>query len=132
MEKLEVVAAILVYKDKILCMQKGTTKYDYISLKYEFPGGKVEHGESWTGALRRELQEEMDITLDISEDNHFMSVYHEYPDFAINLHCYQCHVYTDVFAMKDHVCYRWVDRNDLGSLEWAPADYPIIQKLIKS
>lgn len=132
MEKLEVVAAILVYKDKILCMQKGTTKYDYISLKYEFPGGKVEPGESRTEALSRELQEEMVISLDISEYDHFMSVCHEYPDFIINLHCYQCRVNTDAFDMKDHVGFRWVDRNDLDSLDWAPADYPVIQKLMES
>lgn len=90
MKTLIVVAAIIIYKDKILCMQRQSGKYDYISNKYEFPGGKVEEKESHPMALMRELEEEMDLNVSISEEDYFMSVDHQYPDFHIIMHSYLC------------------------------------------
>ena len=79
-----VVAAIIRHGDKILCMQRNTSKYQYLSYKFEFPGGKVEAGESNETALLREIKEELD--LEIIVENEFLTVEHEYPDFRLTMH----------------------------------------------
>jgi 8-oxo-dGTP diphosphatase len=131
MKLLEVVAAILIHDDKVLCMQRGAGKYDYVSYKYEFPGGKVEKGESRREALVRELKEEMEITINVLDEDYFMSISHEYPDFALNMHCYKCQVNDPEFTMKEHIHFEWMKKEDLKRLDWAPADLPIVEKLAK-
>ena len=69
MKKYEVVAAIIIYEDKILCMQRNKGKYDYVSYKYEFPGGKLEAGETKIQALERELREEMELNVSLKESD---------------------------------------------------------------
>lgn len=125
-----VVAAIIIYNDRILCMQRPSGKYDYISNKYEFPGGKVEENESNSIALMRELEEEMDLNVLISEEDYFMSIDHEYPDFHIIMHSYLCHVDHPNFNMKEHAAYQWLLREELSQLDWAPVDLPIVNRLI--
>ncbi|WP_269849329.1 NUDIX domain-containing protein [Methanosarcina horonobensis] len=71
MKHIEVVAGIIIYEDRILCMQRDANKYDYLSYKYEFPGGKVEPGETNSQALMRELLEEMGIEIKVSENDFF-------------------------------------------------------------
>lgn len=132
MKKIEVVAAILVHEDKILCMQRGASEYSYLEYKYEFPGGKIEPGESRTCALARELKEEMDIDAVITENDHFLTVEHSYPDFEIVLHSYMIQAETKIFNRKEHHGHQWMQREDLRTLEWAPADVGIVEKLEKS
>ena len=103
MKHFEVVAAIIEHEGKILCMQRGHSKYEYVSFKYEFPGGKVEAGEDNHTALERELREEMDMHINISEQDYFMTINHTYPDFAITMHCYLCKLAHPKFVMKEHV-----------------------------
>jgi 8-oxo-dGTP diphosphatase len=129
MKHLDVVAGILVFRDKILCMQRGAGKYEYLNFKYEFPGGKVETGENHPQALARELKEEMDLDLTVSENDYFGQVNHEYPDFRITLYCYLCRLSSESFKQKEHANYKWMKLNELHSLDWAPADYPIVIKL---
>jgi len=112
-------------------MQRNTGKYDYISHKYEFPGGKIEKGESNNVALMRELEEEIDMSLKISEEDYYMSIDHQYPDFRIIMHSYLCQVNNPNFNMKEHIAYQWLTRGELGQLDWAPADLPIVERLIK-
>lgn len=81
MKHLEVVAAILEYDGKILCMERGQGKFDYVSFKYEFPGGKIEPGEAKHTAIERELREEMDVHVSVKESDLYMTVHHDYPDF---------------------------------------------------
>lgn len=131
MKTLIVVAAIIIYNEKILCMQRQSGKYEYISNKYEFPGGKVEENESNSVALMRELEEEMDLDVLISEEDYFMSIDHEYPDFHIIMHSYLCHVDHPNFNMKEHAAYQWLLREELSQLDWAPADLPIVNRLIE-
>ena len=85
MKHLEVVAAIIKYNDLILCMQRPVGKFDYVSLKFEFPGGKVEPGETNSQALMRELREEMAMKTDITEDDYFMTVTHVLCGFIFSI-----------------------------------------------
>lgn len=124
-----VTAAILIESGEILCMQRQKSKYDYVSFKYEFPGGKVEAGESNEEALMRELQEEMGIDITVNPDHFFMTIHHEYPDFSITMHTYLCPVSDRTFTRKEHANHVWLKPDELDKLDWTPADFPIIQKL---
>ncbi len=126
-----VTAAIIIYQDKILCMQRPEGKYTYTSYKFEFPGGKVEEGESFEEGLSRELSEELNIQTQVRVENFFMTVEHTYPDFGITMHAYVCPVAVDTFEMKEHVQYQWLNVGDLGKLDWAEADIPIVTKLME-
>ncbi len=131
MKHYEVVAAVIEYEEKILCMQRGEAKFEYVSYKYEFPGGKVEVGEENYTALERELKEEMDMNVSIGEDDYLLTVEHIYPDFAITMHAYLCKVDNPDFVMKEHVDYKWLSVSELDTLEWADADKPIVEWLMK-
>lgn len=131
MKHLEVVAAILINNSEILCTQRKESKYDYVSFKYEFPGGKVEAGETFEMALTRELKEEMDIDLDVHPDRYFMTVNHEYPDFSITMHAYLCPVEHRNMKLKEHHDHIWLLPSQLDTLDWAPADLPIVKKLME-
>ncbi len=126
----EVSAGILVNDGQILCLQRGLSRYDYTSYRFEFPGGKLEPGENPTEALRRELSEEMHITIDESSFEHFMTVRHTYPDFTITMHAYTVNVESRAFDLVEHVDYRWLDAEELDTLDWAEADWPIVDKLM--
>lgn len=129
MKHLEVVAAILEYKGKILCMERGKGKYDYVSFKYEFPGGKIEPGEAKHTAIERELREEMDVHVAVKEEDLYMTVNHMYHDFSITMHDFMCHLDKPDFIRKEHVDAKWLAPEDLPMLEWAPADMPIVERL---
>ena len=129
MKHFEVVAAVIEFENKILCMQRGEAKYDYTSYKFEFPGGKVEAGEEKYVALSRELREEMDLDVSIREKDYLLTVEHTYSDFAITMHAYLCKVATPDFVMKEHVDFKWLCVRELDSLDWAEADKPIVEWL---
>ena len=129
MKKIEVVAAIIIYENEILCMQRGKSIHDYLSYKYEFPGGKIEPGETHVQALMRELKEEMELDLKIYEEDFFMTIDHLYPDFEIEMHSYICKVNNKKFERKEHNDHCWLKQEDLKSLDWAPADVPMVEKL---
>jgi len=130
MKQIIVTAAILTNNNEILCMQRGENKYSYLSYKFEFPGGKVEEGESNEQALSRELYEEMDICLDIHPSQFFMTINHHYPDFSIEMHSYLCPIDNRSFIRKEHISHVWLRREELKSIDWAPADIPIVDKLM--
>lgn len=129
MKHLEVVAAILEYNGKILCMERGAGKYDYVSYKYEFPGGKIEPGEAKHTALERELREEMEMDVVVKEDDLYMTVHHEYPDFSITMYAFRCLLQSPTFTRRVHVDAKWLAPQELPTLDWAPADVPIMEKL---
>ena len=130
MKHYEVTAAIIIENNEILCMQRDKSKFDYISYKYEFPGGKVEQDESLEEALARELAEEMDIELSIESSQFFMTVNHDYPDFSITLHSYLCQINERNFTRREHISHVWLKPEKLDVLDWAAADLPIVKKLI--
>lgn len=125
-----VTAAIIINTGKVLCMQRPKGKYGYISEKFEFPGGKLEQGESIEKGLMRELKEELDLELVITKDDFFMKAEHDYPDFSIMLHSFICPVQDRRFKMLEHKSYVWLDPKELLSLDWAPADMPIVKALM--
>lgn len=128
MKKIEVVAAIVQNEGKILCVQRGPSKYDYIHHKFEFPGGKVELNETKEEAVIRELKEELQIT--ILEPKYFMTVEHVYPDFFITMHAYICSVENRELVLTEHIDAKWLFSKELPSLDWAAADLPIVDKLL--
>ncbi|WKY47374.1 (deoxy)nucleoside triphosphate pyrophosphohydrolase [Eubacteriaceae bacterium ES3] len=130
MKHLNVVAAIIKYKDEILCMQRPESKHQYLSLKYEFPGGKIEEGESKEAALERELKEEMALEVTVKSDNFFLTVNHQYPDFSIEMHGFLVFVQNKSFERLEHHHHCWLKVEQLMGLDWAPADLPIVKKLM--
>jgi 8-oxo-dGTP diphosphatase len=131
MKHLNVVAAIIIYNKQLLCMQRGKSNQDYISYKYEFPGGKIEPGETRPKALMRELKEEMNISVEISDEDYFMTVNHTYPDFELTMHSYFCYVASQEFVRREHIDHKWFYPEGLNALDWAAADLPIVEKLME-
>ena len=129
MKEIKVVAGIIENNGKILCMQRDKGKYDYVSFKWEFPGGKIEEGETNEQALKRELLEEMDLEVDV--ENHFCDVQYTYPDFKITMFCYKCNTKDLDFKLNVHKDYKWLKKSELNIIDWAPADVPIVKKLME-
>ena len=129
-KQLEVVAGIIICNGEILCVQRGEAKYDYVSYKFEFPGGKIEQGETPVLALKRELQEELELVLEVREQDLFMETRHCYPDFSIHMYSYICRVPNKKFKLKEHKSYQWLKIKELETLEWLPADVAIVEKLM--
>ena len=123
-------AAIIVENKKILCVQRNKGKYDYISYKYEFPGGKLEEGENEEDALKREIAEELNLEIDVVQ--RFLVVTHEYLDFNLTMHSYLCKANTEQLVLKEHIDAKWLYKNELIELDWAAADLPIVSKLINT
>ena len=120
-----VVVAVVMHDGEVLCMQKGRTKYDYTSFHWEFPGGKIEEGETPEEALHRELLEEMGYDVCVGE--HIVTVEHTYPDFAITMAAYRCTATSREFVMREHSAALWVKPSELLQLPWCEADVPIAE-----
>ncbi len=128
MKPISVVAAVIEVDKRILCVQRNQSKYDYISYKYEFPGGKVEHGESMQDALIREIQEELDYEITVL--GAISDFIYDYPDFSVHMHFYHCLATNQNVTLKEHIQAQWLERDDLSRLDWAAADLPIVEKLM--
>ena len=128
MKKIDVVAAVIVNNEKVLCVQRNTTKYDYLSYKYEFPGGKVEKGETREDALTREIHEE--LLMDIIIDRPFLTVEHAYPDFNITLHCFLCSCEYPHLTLTEHIDAKWMPIDLIATLDWAEADINVVDKIV--
>lgn len=128
MKEIFVVAGIIEKDGKILCMQRDKGKHEYVSFKWEFPGGKIESGESEEDALSRELREEMELDVEIK--GHFMTIRHEYPDLIVNMSCYLCRAKGNKFKLNVHKDFRWLGVDELHTLDWADADMPVVEMLV--
>ena len=127
MKKVEVAAAIVMDEGKILCVQRGKNKLSYISEKFEFPGGKIEEGESLKETVIRELKEE--LMLDVLPSKKFMTIQHQYPDFHLTMHAFICSCSNRNLKLTEHIGFKWLSPNQLSHLDWAAADIPIVEQI---
>lgn len=121
---IEVVAAIIVRDGKIFATQRGYGDYRD---KWEFPGGKIEPGETPEEALVREIREE--LASGISVERFVATVEADYPAFHITLHNYLCSLMSGSLSLLEHEAARWVGPEELDSLDWLPADREILEPL---
>ena len=115
------VAAVIHDGGRILATQRG---YGEFKDKWEFPGGKMEAGESREEALRREIREELDTEINIGKL--LCTVEYDYPAFHLTMHCYLCSVVSGALVLKEHESARWLPAEALESVDWLPADLQIL------
>ena len=124
MKQIEVVAAIIRKGDKIFATQRGYGEWkDW----WEFPGGKMEVGETPEEALVREICEE--LSAEISMDEFLCTVEYDYPAFHLKMHCYLCSLLTEALHLNEHEAARWLTKVELNSVKWLPADIKVISHL---
>lgn len=124
MKQIEVVAAIIKKDNKVFATQRG---YGEFKDMWEFPGGKMEPGETKEEALMREIREELET--EISVDSFLCTVEYDYPSFHLTMHCFICSIIAGSLTLKEHESARWLSLNDLMSVNWLPADKEILLKL---
>ena len=126
MKTINVVAAIIIKDNKVFATQRG---YGDFKDGWEFPGGKVEEGESPEEALVREIKEELDA--DIRVGRLLDTVEYDYPDFHLSMKCFMCELISEEVILKEHEAARWLTRAELGTVDWLPADLSLIEKIKK-
>ena len=124
MKQIEVVAAIIRKGDKIFATQRG---YGDFKDWWEFPGGKMEAGETPENALKREIREE--LSTEINVDDFLCTVEYDYPQFHLTMHCYICSLQTEALHLNEHEAAKWLSNDELDSVKWLPADMLIFESL---
>lgn len=124
MKCIEVVAGIIRDSGKVFATQRG---YGDFKDGWEFPGGKVEPGETPQQALVRELREE--LCIDVSVGDFLCTVEYDYPAFHLTMHCFFCSVVGGELTLLEHEAARWLSEADLHSVEWLPADVEVVKAL---
>ena len=126
MKTIEVAAAIIVKDNRIFATQRG---YGEFKDGWEFPGGKIEPGESAQEALVREIREELDV--DIRVGKLLETVEYDYPEFHLTMHCFICELLSEEIVLKEHEDARWLKKEELDSVVWLPADVGVISKIFE-
>lgn len=125
MKVIEVVAAIIHDEEgRIFATQRG---YGPMKDGWEFPGGKMEAGETPEEALKREIWEELETRIEVEQL--FETIDYDYPDFHLTMHCYICKVESGKLTLKEHEAARWLTKEQLSSIDWLPADQSLIRRL---
>ena len=124
MKKIEVVAAILHRDGAYFATQRGYGEFEGM---WEFPGGKIEPGESREVALKREIQEELGV--DIAIENLLCTTEYDYPSFHLTMHCYLCSVTSGEIELREHKSACWLTAETLDSVEWLLADKEVIENI---
>ncbi|WP_422106435.1 (deoxy)nucleoside triphosphate pyrophosphohydrolase [Winogradskyella sp.] len=126
MKTIPVTCAIIRFKDKILAVQRSETMK--LPLKWEFPGGKIEHGESEVDCIKREIREELNIEIQVNK--RFTPVRHEYPDFKVQLIPFAANYVSGDLKLKEHSDFVLSKKEDLKNLDWAEADLPVLNEFM--
>ncbi len=124
MKHIEVVAGIIKDGDKIFATQRG---YGEFKDGWEFPGGKMEPGETPQQALARELKEE--LAIDVNVGNFLCTVDYDYPTFHLTMHCFYCSVIGGELTLLEHEAAKWLKTTELHSVNWLPADVEVVAAL---
>ena len=126
LKTIKVVAAVIKNGDKIFATQRGYGDYKGW---WEFPGGKVEEGETPQQALIREIREELDT--DIAVGDYIDTIEYDYPTFHLSMDCFWCTLVNGNLTLKEHEAARWLDQNSIESVDWLPADITLIDQIKK-
>ena len=124
MKTIEVVAAIIRENDKIFATQRGSGEFKG---GWEFPGGKIELGETPQNALIREIKEELDVQIEVNQL--LETVEYDYPNFHLTMHCFWCELISGDLVLKEHQDAKWLTKGELESVAWLPADLGLIELL---
>lgn len=124
MKTIRVVAAVIHREDKIFATVRG---YGEFKGQWEFPGGKIEPGETPQQALIREIQEELDVKVEVG--NLIETIEYDYPSFHLSMDCFWCIVTDGEITLKEAEDSRWLNKDELYSINWLPADMKLIEKI---
>lgn len=124
MKTIKVVAAIIKDDDRIFATQRG---YGEFKDGWEFPGGKVEAGETPQKALKREIMEELETVISVGEL--IDTIEYDYPNFHLSMDCFWCKIVSGELVLKEAEDARWLTKDMLDSVEWLPADDALIEKI---
>lgn len=124
MKTIRVVVAIIRDKDKIFATQRG---YGEFKDGWEFPGGKIEEGETPQDALKREIMEELDTEITVGEL--IDTIEYDYPTFHLSMDCFWAEVITGHLVLKEAEAAKWLTKEQLDSVDWLPADVTLIDKI---
>lgn len=134
LKQVEVVAAVIRDGGQILCVQRAPHAREYISQKWEFPGGKIEAGETPPEALVREIREELGVAVEVGPL--VTTVRHAYPHFELTMHAFDCQLLSPrtELTLSEHIDSMWLTADDaaFATLDWAAADVPIVHMLRKT
>lgn len=124
MKTIKVVAAVIKRNNKIFVTQRG---YGEFKDGWEFPGGKVEKGETKEEALIREIKEELDTVIKV--DSYLDTIEYDYPDFHLSMDCFICSIVEGNLVLKEHEDSKWIKKEEIDTLNWLPADLIILDKV---
>ena len=124
-KQIEVVAAIIHDDEgRIFATQRG---YGDFKDWWEFPGGKIEPGETPEEALIREIREE--LSTEISVDEFLCTVDYDYPKFHLTMHCFFCSLVSEALHLNEHEAARWLEQDELSGVQWLPADILVVKEI---
>ncbi len=124
MKTVRVVAAVIRKDNKIFATQRG---YGEFKDGWEFPGGKIEEGETPEQALTREIKEELDTEIQVGEL--IGTIEYDYPKFHLSMDCFWCEIMQGGLELKEHEAARWLSKEELYSVDWLPADVGVVERV---